>query len=184
MKKQMIFLTVLSALACMTGCGTNTPSATADITTTAAQTTTEITTPAPAESTEITSEQNVQTTVSESATQTSRTETEKQETTTQAQPLKDFSAIAGEWIRDDAVYANCYLSIDAAGKFTVVNIKGERFGGTVTSENGAYSLYKADGSLWNSFSDQKSGSSKRLVSKKNTDTSARPMTIKYQGMTY
>ena len=166
MKKQMIFLTVLSALACMTGCGTDTPSANAN------STAADSAAAAPAESSEITSEQNTKTTAAESAaqTETSRTEPEKQNTTAEAQPLDDFSAVAGEWVRGDAVYANCYLSIDAAGKFTVENIKGERFGGTVKSENGAYSLYKADGSLWNSFTNTKSGSSKRLVSKKNTDT--------------
>ena len=163
MKKQMIFLTVLSALACMTGCGTDTPAANENSTTAASQTTENTTTTAPAESSEITAEQNIQ-------TQASRTEPEKQDTTKKAQSHDDFSAVAGEWIRGDAVYTNCYLSIDAAGRFTVEDIKGERFSGTVKSENGAYSLYKADGSLWNSFTKTKSGSSKRLVSKKNTDT--------------
>ena len=172
MKKQMIFLTILSALACMTGCGTDKPAANANSSAAELQSAADSAAAAPAEGTEITSEQNANTTAAESAaqTETSRTELEKQNTTAEAQQPADFSAVAGEWIRGDAVYANCYLNIDAAGKFTVESIKGERFGGTVKSENGAYSLYKADGSLWNSFTNTKSGSSKRLVSKKNTDT--------------
>ena len=164
MKKQIITVTILSALLTLTGCGTDSTAPKESAADSAAEASAD-TTATLTEGTGTTSAQNVQTTVTETAAQTQKTDITKE-----TQPLNDLSAIAGEWIRSDTVYANIYLSIDASGIFTVENVKGERFDGTVKSENGAYSLYKTDGSLWNSFAAKKSGGSQRLVSKKNTDT--------------
>ncbi len=167
MKKQILVSAIALMSICLAACGTESSAPKESSAVNSAAETTTVT-----ESAVTTTEKTEKTTVSETVSKTaaSATVTEQQTTAAPQEPAEDLSAIAGEWIRSDTVYANIYLSIDASGKYTVENVKGERFSGTVHSENGAYSLYKTDGSLWNSFTDQKTGGSKQLVSKKNTDT--------------
>lgn len=169
MKKQILFAVIALTGLCMTACGTGSSEPKESITAgSAAETVTETTalTDAAEHTTELT-------TVSEAAVRTTDSQTAAvQQTSAKKSSVSDFSAVAGEWVRGDSVYANNYLSIDAAGRFTVENVRGERFSGTVKSENGAYGLYKTDGSLWNSFTKKKgaSGSGSLLCGKQNRDT--------------
>ena len=168
MKKKQLLISVLALMSiCMTACGTDStvPKEVA-AGQSAAETVTETTTLA---------ENAAQTTEQTTAAAASRTEaaenTDAQQTSAQNASAEDYSAIAGEWVRGDGVYADNYLSIDAAGAFTAENVRGERFSGSVKTENGAYSFYKADGSLWNSFAEKKAGTgSTWLYAKKNTDS--------------
>ena len=68
-----------------------------------------------------------------------------------AQAEDSIAAIAGEWVRDDMIYANNMLSVNADGTFTVLDTSGKAFTGTVKLEDGVYNFYKADGKIWNSF---------------------------------
>ena len=166
MKKQMILPAAVLMSICLTACGTGSSAAKEST----ADNTSAVSVAETAALTDSNGNTSVQTTGSE-AGQTTVSQTESvQQTSAQKSTADDFTAVAGEWVRSDSVYANNYLSIDAAGKFTVENNKGERFSGTVKSENGAYSLYRTDGSLWNSFTKKKSGKSTLLYGKKNLDT--------------
>ena len=167
MKKQILISVIALMSICMTACAADStaPNGNSAVDS-AAEAVTETT--AMTEGTGNTSEQAAGT---EDEVQTTASPSEDaQQTAAKDAVTIEYAAIAGEWVRSDSIYADNYLSIDASGRFTVENVKGVRFSGTVKSENGTYSLYKEDGSLWNSFTYQKTDSSNRLFGRKNTDT--------------